>query len=90
MSQSNSERRQRLLTDADIEALSVAVHGGVSPEEHIAHHAAIKTMIDRENRKAERAERLKTQVGGWAIITMLGLIGKATWTGWLYVRDHLK
>lgn len=84
------ERRQRTLTDEDIEALSNAIHGGVTPEEHIAHHAAIKTMIDRENRKAERAEKIKTQVGGWVIITALGLIGKGVWTAWTYLRDHAK
>lgn len=85
-----SERRARTLTDDDITALSCAVHGGVPVEEHIAHHVAIKTMIDRENRKAERAEKWKTQVGGWAIITTLGLIGKGAWTAWQFLKDHWK
>lgn len=85
-----NERRARTLTDGDIDALSCAVHGGVPIEEHIAHHAAIKTWIERENRKAERAEKVKAQVGGWAIIATLGLIGKGVWAGWIYLKDHLK
>lgn len=85
-----NERRTRTLTDADIDALTCAIHGGVTPEEHIAHHAAIRTMINRENRKAERAEKLKVQIAGWGIVTILGSIGTGAYHGLQYIKEHLR
>lgn len=79
-----------MLTDEDIEALSVAVHGGVSPEEHISHHAAIKQWIDRENKKAERYEKVRTSVLGWAVTAILGGIGTGVYRGVAYLKEHLK
>lgn len=84
------ERRKRVLSDADIEALSAAIHGSMTPEEHIEHHLAIRTWIDRENRKAERAEKIKTQVGGWFIVTLLGGIGTSGYHALKYLQEHLK
>lgn len=75
------ERRQRILTDDDIEALTAALHGGMSPDEHVEHHGIFKTWIDRENRKAEFREKVRAQVGGWGIITAMTAIGYAAWEG---------
>lgn len=76
-----AERRSRLLTDEDIAALTEALYGGMSPDEHAEHHQTFKTWIERENRKAEFREKVKAQVGGWSIITGLTAIGYAAWEG---------
>lgn len=75
------ERRARVLTDEDIAALTSALHGGMTADEHGEHHQIFKTWIERENRKAERREKIKTQVGGWGVITSLTAIGYAAWEG---------
>lgn len=75
------ERRSRVLTDEDIAALTEAMHGGMTPEEHADHHQTFKTWIERENRKAEFREKVKAQVGGWSIITGLTAMGYAVWEG---------
>lgn len=90
MENQSTERRKRVLSDEDIDALSAAIHGGITPEEHAEHHHAIRTWIDRENRKAERAEKIKTQVGGWFIVTLLGGIGTLGYHALKYLQEHLK
>ncbi len=75
------ERRARTLTDEDIEALTAAMHGGMSAEEHADHHQTFKTWIERENRKAEFHEKVRAQVGGWGIIAALSGVGYAAWEG---------
>ncbi len=72
---------RRTLTDADISALTAAMQAGLSPEEHADHHATFRTWIERENRKAERNEKIKAQVGGWGIVTVLSGIGYAVFEG---------
>lgn len=42
---------------------------------HSDHHRFVEEMIERERRKVERRERLRQQVAGWAIITVLTGIG---------------
>lgn len=40
-----------------------------------------RRWIERENRKAEFREKVKAQVGGWTIITVLSGIGYAAFEG---------
>lgn len=89
MDQQN-ERRKRVLSDTDIDALAQAIHGGMNAEEHAEHHHAVRTWIDRENRKAERAEKIKTQIEGWFIVSLLGGIGTSGYHALQYLREHLK
>ena len=75
------ERRARILTDADIEALTRTLHGSLSRDEHAEHHQTFKTWIERENRRAETREKIRAQVGGWGIVTVLSAIGYAAFEG---------
>jgi hypothetical protein len=83
-------RRKRMLTDADIDALREALHGDIDPAEHGRHHEAIRAWIERENRKAERAEKIKTQIMGWTFISILAALGTGAVQAANYLRDHLK
>lgn len=76
-----TERRHRVLTDADVQALATALHGPTTAEEHAEHHMMFRLWIERENRKAEFREKVKAQVGGWTIITVLSGIGYAAFEG---------
>ena len=40
-----------------------------------------RLWIERENRKAEFREKVRAQVGGWTIITVLSGIGYAAFEG---------
>ena len=86
------ERRSRTLTPADIEALTEAIQLGhyCSTEEHREQHEILKRWIENDNRRSERNERIKTQVGGWAIIAILGAIGQSSYTAFQYLKEHLK
>lgn len=47
------------------------------PDEH---QTFINVLVAREMRKQERSEKIKAQVGGWAIIAVLGGIGMFAWS----------
>lgn len=83
------ERRRRSLTDEDMEALALALAAtnSFSVDTHREHHEFIASWIARENRAAERAEKIKAQVGGWGIIVFLTGIGAAVWE---WVRAHVR
>ena len=61
-----------------------------SPEEHRAQHDVLARWIENDNIKRDRREKLKTQVGGWAIIAILGGIGRATYEAFIYLKEHLR
>lgn len=42
---------------------------------HAKHHDFISVLIEEQRLKCERCERIKQQVYGWAIITVLAAIG---------------
>lgn len=46
---------------------------------HAVHHQYVEALLKKEERRAARAEAIKTKLGGWMIITMLGAIGTATY-----------
>jgi len=90
------ERRDFETRKADlVEAVVCAVRSEVSllsvPEEvHRDHHAFITEWLQAQRAKRERAEKIKTQVGGWAIITLLSGIGTGAYQAALYIKEHLK
>ena len=44
----------------------------IADKDHKVHHDFVQTMIEKEKRKAERIEAVKTQVAGWATILAIG------------------
>lgn len=89
-------------TQAIVEAVAKAIRDElasltVPEEEHREHHAFIRTYIEerrvqREEQmiKRERNEKIKAQVMGWGIVSVLGGIGTAFYQGLHYLREHLK
>lgn len=81
--------------DALVASIAQAVREELScltvPEEmHVEHHAFIKEYIEERRIKRERAEKIKTQVMGWGIVSVLGGIGTGFYHSLQYLRDHLK
>lgn len=64
--------------------------GGIPPSEHAEQHAFLHEWIEEIKRKRERREKIKTQVTGWAIVTLLGSIGTGAYNAAIYLREHLK
>lgn len=77
----DKEELKRLLHDVLTE------YKAINDEVHASHHAFIEMMIKKEERKAQRWETIKTQVGGWGIILVLAFIGK---TMWFFFREMIK
>ena len=78
-----------------VEAIAAAVRGEisrltVSEEMHYEHHEFIREWIEERKRKREWRDKVKAQVGGWAIISALSGIGTGAWTTFQYLRDHLR
>lgn len=88
MSADRTERRERTITDEDVRAITLAFEAfrSVPFEEHREHHEFIAMWIEREKRKIEMAEKVKAQLAGWGVITLLGGIGYAVWE---WVKRHL-
>lgn len=87
MSADRSERRHRTLTDEDIRAISDAFDPYRLPfEDHREHHEFISAWIAKQKRKEETIEKVRAQLAGWGIISLLGGIGFAVWE---FVKKHL-
>ena len=89
------ERRRTDRDDDLVRAVIVAVRAEVAaqgmPEDmHREQHAFLTELIDEFRRRRERNEKIKAQVGGWAIITALSGLGTAAYHGFLWVKDHMK
>jgi hypothetical protein len=85
--ETRKERRMnRVLTDGDIDAIChrLTEFSGLSPEEHRDHHNAFAAYIEAQRRKMEFREKIKQQVGGWMIVTVLSGIGYAAWNGFMW------
>lgn len=78
------------LDKEDIEALAACLAGSSEHKEHQEHHIFIAEWIEREQRKRERWERITTQVGGWAIISILGAAGTLAWHAAQNAKEWLK
>ncbi len=77
----------RSLSDEDIEAIChrLLEFSGMTAEEHRDHHRAVQIWLEHENRRLEFREKVKQQIGGWMIISILSAIGYASWNGLLLV-----
>lgn len=73
------ERRSRVLSQTDIDAIVEAMHDGIDPEQHAEHHRLFKQWLQQQEDKRKRREQIKTQVGGWAVVATLGGIGTFVW-----------
>ena len=86
-------RKNRILTDADVEAIAEALRlhhaEGLSPDEPTEHHRCFRRWLDAQEKKQARWEAMKTQVGGWGIVVLLGWIGVAVWEAFK-TAIHLK
>jgi len=70
------------LTKDDIESVLhnvLETRSRIDNELHSEHHQFVGMMIAREQRKQERWEKIKTQVFGWGIISILGGIATAVY-----------
>lgn len=81
--------------DALVASIAAAVRDELScltvPEEmHREHHDFIREYIEERRIKRERVEKIKTQVMGWGIVSLLGGIGTGVYHSFQYLRDHLK
>ena len=81
--------------DALVASIATAVReelaGLTVPENmHREHHEFIKTWIEERRTRRERNEKIKAQVAGWGIVTLLGSIGTAAYQSFQYLREHLK
>lgn len=58
--------------------------GKLDTEQHQKHHAFIDVLIEREQKKSQLWENIKTQVLGWGIIGVAGGLGAwlANRLGW--------
>lgn len=83
------ERRKRVLSEEDLIALvdALAKSRPIADDIHVQHHEFIGTWIKRVERRAETMDKIKAQVGGWTIITLLGGVGYAVWD---WVKAHLR
>lgn len=57
---------------------------------HREHHEFIGEWIEAQRVKRDRMEKIKTQVAGWAIVSVLGGIGTGAYHALAYLREHLK
>ena len=64
--------------------------GGIDAEAHKEQHRFIKEWIEEVKIKRERREKIKTQVMGWGIVSVLGSIGTGVYHSIIYLREHLK
>ena len=81
---------ENMIKEAVLSALREHTANFLSDPIHTEHHEFLSTWIARVRQREERQEKLKTQVFGWGIITILGAIGTAAYQGVIYLRDHLK
>jgi hypothetical protein len=91
----NGEERRKQAREDLVKAVVCAIReesavGGVSPEDHRAHHEFMREWIEEQRVKKERREKIKTQVFGWAIVSALGSVGTAVYHGAMWLREHLK
>lgn len=67
-----------------------AIIAGIDIESHREQHKFIEEWIEEVKIKRERREKIKTQVMGWGIVSVLGSIGTGVYHSIIYLRDHLK
>lgn len=51
----------------------------MSPEEHREHHEFVRELVEEMLARKRLRQKLIEQVGGWAVISILGALGTAAW-----------
>ena len=95
MSAQVEERRRRALTEEDVGALADALHArapvSIAAEQHVEHHAFLESWIAKEKRKQELYEKVKANVMGWGIVSLiLTTIGGLGAAALEFFRSHVK
>lgn len=90
-----TERMAKPSRDALVSEIAAAIREEIAsltvPEEmHAEHHEFIRDWIEERKRSREWRDKIKAQVGGWAIVTALGGIGTGAWHTVQYLKEHLK
>lgn len=75
---------------AVVRAIREETIGGVDINVHSEQHRFIEEWIAEVKRKTDRREKIKTQVMGWGIISVLGSIGTGVYHSIVYLREHLR
>ncbi len=71
-----------MLTKEDVrDAVNEAIqqHMAIDAEIHAKHHNLLERLIEQQDRRMRFYDRVKQQVAGWGVITMLGAIGYMTY-----------
>ena len=84
------ERRESTISDADVEKIRLACFGNLTPFEHSEQHNIFRDYIYKEQLKAERRAKLKTQAFGAIVVGIAGGIPAALYWCGTYFRDHWK
>ncbi len=90
MPDDNADRRDHgELVSAIAQAIRAEIAKLTVPEEiHKEHHAFISEWLDEQKRKRERHEKIRTQVAGWALVSVLGAIGKGGYELFQFIKAH--
>ena len=85
-----TERRTQTLTEADIDLIRGAFYGDMTQDEHMHQHNIFKDFLNREQIKAAKRERYKSQfIGGLLVALAGGIPACLYWIG-TWVKDHWK
>lgn len=85
-----STRRDGLVADI-AQAVRDEIAGLTVPEElHREHHEFIREWIEERRRKRERSDKVRAQVEGWLIVSLLGAIGTGAYHLFQTLREHWK
>ncbi len=71
-----------MLTKEDIrDAVNEAMqqHMAIDAGIHAKHHTLLERLIEQQERRMRFYDRVKQQVAGWGVITVLGAIGYMTY-----------
>jgi len=75
------------MIDMEQEAIKQAVHAALSEREsidrdtHKSHHDFVQDEIERTRRRRENFDKIRAQVGGWLVISILSGFAYAMWQG---------
>jgi hypothetical protein len=73
-----TERRQSLTVEKIVHKVIDIIRAEMLFMSH-DEHEFLRTLIHREQIRAERWEKIKTQVLGWGIIAVAGWLGTVVW-----------
>lgn len=88
------ERTATTLTDRDLEAIKIAVHGDIDPAIHKEHHDLLAMWIKREYDKQVKWEKARNNVIGSVVVGITTGIGAAIYTfgedAVKFLKEHWK